>query len=34
MIAGAERPFRIAHISDVHCGGPYFVPTLIERAVA
>jgi 3',5'-cyclic AMP phosphodiesterase CpdA len=34
MVAGAERPFRIAHISDVHCGGPYFVPTLIERAVA
>ena len=34
MAAGAERPFRIAHISDVHCGGPYFVPTLLERAIA
>ena len=31
---GADRPFRIAHISDVHCGGPYFVPTLLERAIA
>jgi 3',5'-cyclic AMP phosphodiesterase CpdA len=34
MAAGAERPFRIAHLSDVHCGGPYFVPTLLERAIA
>ena len=34
MAAGADRPFRIAHISDVHCGGPYFVPTLLERAIA
>ena len=34
MAAGAERPFRIAHISDVHCGGPYFVATLLERAIA
>jgi 3',5'-cyclic-AMP phosphodiesterase len=34
MADGAERPFRIAHISDVHCGGPYFVPTLLERAIA
>ena len=34
MAGGVERPFRIAHISDVHCGGPYFVPTLLERAIA
>src|SRR3954453_19893016 len=25
--------FRIAHISDLHCGGPYFVPSLLERAI-
>ena len=25
--------FRIAHISDIHCGGPYFVPSLLERAI-
>ena len=30
----AERTFTIAHISDLHCGGPYFVPTLIDRAIA
>ena len=25
--------FRIAHISDLHCGSPYFVPNLMERAI-
>ena len=25
--------FTIAHISDLHCGGPYFVPNLLERAI-
>ena len=25
--------FLVAHISDLHCGGPYFVPTLLERAI-
>ncbi len=25
--------FRIAHISDLHCGGPHFVPNLLERAI-
>src|SRR5262249_41164566 len=25
--------FRIAHISDVHCGGPHFVPNLLDRAI-
>jgi 3',5'-cyclic AMP phosphodiesterase CpdA len=28
-----ERPFRIAHISDLHCGGQYFEPNLLERAI-
>ena len=25
--------FTIAHISDLHCGGPHFVPNLLERAI-
>ena len=25
--------FTIAHISDIHCGGPDFVPNLMERAI-
>jgi 3',5'-cyclic-AMP phosphodiesterase len=32
-VAG-ETLFTIAHISDLHCGGPYFLPELLERAVA
>jgi Icc protein len=24
----------IAHLSDLHCGGPYFVPSLMERAIS
>jgi len=28
-----EGLFTIAHLSDLHCGGPHFVPTLLERAV-
>ena len=27
-------PFTIAHLSDLHCGGQYFVPGLLERAIA
>ena len=27
------RVFRIAHISDLHCGGPYFEASLLERAI-
>src|SRR5262245_42658107 len=27
-------PFRIAHISDLHCGEQYFEPTLLDRAIA
>ncbi len=30
---GDATPFRIAHISDLHCGDPNFVPDLIERAI-
>ena len=32
-MAAADR-FTIAHISDLHCGGPYFVPNLLERAIS
>jgi Icc protein len=28
-----RRVFRIAHISDLHCGSPYFVPDLLDRAI-
>ena len=34
MPAGENGAFTIAHISDLHCGGPYFVPTLLERAIS
>jgi 3',5'-cyclic-AMP phosphodiesterase len=33
-MAVAERRFRIAHISDLHCGGPYFEANLLERAIS
>ena len=26
--------YRIAQLSDLHCGGPYFEPSLLERAIA
>jgi predicted MPP superfamily phosphohydrolase len=26
-------PFVIAQISDLHCGGPHFLPNLLERAI-
>ena len=29
----ADRAFQIAHISDIHCGGPHFMPSLMERAI-
>src|SRR5262245_38008792 len=29
----AERNFTIAHISDIHCGGPHFLPSLMDRAI-
>ncbi len=29
-----DKPLTIAQISDLHCGGPYFVPNLLERAIS
>ena len=26
-------PFTIAQISDLHCGSPHFVPSLLDRAL-
>jgi len=34
MPNGKNGCFKIAHISDIHCGGPYFVANLMERAIA
>src|SRR5690242_21903093 len=34
MDGGRNGTFTIAHISDIHCGGPYFVPNLMERAIS
>ena len=34
MPQGRNGSFTIAQISDIHCGGPDFVPNLMERAVA
>ena len=34
MADGRESTLTIAHISDLHCGGPYFVPNLMERAIS
>lgn len=34
MAATTESIFRIAHLSDLHCGGPYFEPNLLERAIS
>jgi Icc protein len=34
MTTAANGTFTIAHISDIHCGGPYFVPDLMERAIS
>src|SRR5262245_36855793 len=33
-MAVGERPFRIAHLSDLHCGGTYFEAALLERAIS
>ena len=33
-MAVSPSVFRIAHLWDLHCGGPYFEPTLLERAIA
>ena len=33
-MAAAARPFRIAHLSDLHCGGRTSRPNLLERAIS
>jgi len=33
-MSGSAGAFRIAQISDLHCGGPYFEVSLLERAIA
>jgi 3',5'-cyclic AMP phosphodiesterase CpdA len=33
MAHDGSRQLTIAHISDLHCGGPYFLPNLLERAI-
>src|SRR6266700_2071270 len=34
MSADGTRPFTIVQLSDLHCGGPYFLPNLLERAIS
>lgn len=34
MVKGADGVFRIAHLSDLHCGDPHFAPSLLDRAIA
>ena len=34
MAAGLDGTLRIAHVSDIHCGDPHFVPNLMERAIS
>ena len=34
MAAGRDGTFVIGHISDLHCGGPYFEANLLERAIS
>jgi 3',5'-cyclic-AMP phosphodiesterase len=31
---GSKPGFTVAHISDLHCGDPHFVPSLMERAIS
>src|SRR5476649_1188272 len=33
-LRGVEAPRTIAHLSDIHCGDPHFVPDLMERAIS
>ena len=34
MAPGRDTTLRIVHISDLHCGDPHFVPSLMERAIS
>src|SRR5881397_2315852 len=31
---GTSRPFTIVQLSDLHCGQQFFLPNLLERAIA
>jgi 3',5'-cyclic-AMP phosphodiesterase len=33
-VDGSERPFTIVQLSDLHCGQQFFLPALLERAIA
>src|SRR3954465_14973377 len=34
MAEGLDRPFMIVQLSDLHCGQQFFLPSLLERAIA
>src|SRR4051795_4157643 len=34
MSGGPGRPFTIVQLSDLHCGTQFFLPNLLERAIA
>jgi Icc protein len=34
MLQGPARPFTIVQLSDLHCGTQFFLPNLLERAIA
>src|ERR671934_2104083 len=34
MEPDGHRRFTIAHLSDIHCGDPHFMPDLMERAIS
>jgi Icc protein len=34
MLEGPARPFTIVQLSDLHCGTQFFLPNLLERAIA
>jgi 3',5'-cyclic-AMP phosphodiesterase len=34
MLDGPARPFTIVQLSDLHCGTQFFLPNLLERAIA
>ena len=34
MLDGPDRPFLIVQLSDPHCGHQFFLPNLLERAIA
>src|SRR5689334_8114278 len=34
MLEGPARPFTIVQLSDLHCGTQFFLPNILERAIA